>query len=112
NQDDDSAYHLFYGDEIGNPGTEVTFFDWPRSGPNRYGAGTIAAIALRVPNRAALDWWARRFDSRGIPHGDLFEYGGRAAIPFTDREGQRLLLVDDGGAPGGTPWSGSPVPPD
>lgn len=56
NQDDVSAYHLFYGDEIGSPGTEITFFDWPRSGANRAGAGEVSCIGLRVLNRAAMEW--------------------------------------------------------
>src|SRR3712207_9278667 len=53
NQDDVSAYHLFYGDELGRPGTEVTFFDWPhlRIAPNRKGVGEISATELRVPGR-------------------------------------------------------------
>src|SRR5215469_10135317 len=62
NQDDLSAYHLFYGDEAGRAGTEVTFFDWPNAGPARRGAGTISAIGLRVPD-AALEYWVRRFDT-------------------------------------------------
>ncbi len=110
NQDDVSAYHLFYGDEVGRPGTEVTFFDWPQSGPNESGTGTISSIALRVPGRAALEWWARKFDTRGIVHGDIENRRGQAVMTFTDPEGQRLELIDDGGAPGGTPWKGSPVP--
>ena len=58
NQDDVSAYHLFYGDEVGNPGTEVTFFDWPqlRLAPNHPGAGEVSTTGLRVPDRAALEW--------------------------------------------------------
>jgi glyoxalase family protein len=55
NQDDVSAYHLFYGDEIGSAGTEVTFFDWPHAGPNVPGIGSLTDIALRVPGRAALE---------------------------------------------------------
>src|SRR5215210_7744609 len=53
NQDDVSAYHLFYGDELGRPGTEITFFDWPqlRSAPNRPGTGEISTTELRVPGR-------------------------------------------------------------
>ena len=49
NQDDVSAYHLFYGDEVGGPGTEVTFFDWAGMGPNLPGSGGIVEIGLRVP---------------------------------------------------------------
>lgn len=110
NQDDVSAYHLFYGDAVGSPGTEVTFFDWPRIGPNVPGVGDISALALRVPSRAALDWWAERLRAHGLSPMSVEVPGGRAALDFTDPEGQRLRLVDDGGAPGGLPWDNSPVP--
>ncbi|HET8627329.1 MAG TPA: ring-cleaving dioxygenase, partial [Thermomicrobiales bacterium] len=112
NQDDVSAYHLFYGDEVGHAGTEVTFFDWATAAPNRPGRGEVAAVALRVPGRAALDWWAARFDALGVPHGPIEEVEGRATLAFTDPEGQRLALLDDSGAavPGGTPWERSTVP--
>ena len=110
NQDDVSAYHLFYGDEVGHAGTEVTFFDWPRIGPNVPGVGDISALALRVPGPDALEWWARRLTDAGVAVGRVEMLGGRLTLEFTDPEGQRLRLVDDGGAPGGTPWSASPVP--
>ena len=116
NQDDVSAYHLFYGDEIGRPGTEVTFFDWPhlRIAPNHAGAGEISATELRVTDRDALAFWSERLAEFGVRHGDIEERDGRSLIAFTDPEGQRLRLVDDGGAddgvPGGVPWEGSPVP--
>ncbi|HET6313092.1 MAG TPA: ring-cleaving dioxygenase [Chloroflexia bacterium] len=110
NQDDVSMYHLFYGDEAGHAGTEVTFFDWPHAGKDSPGAGSITAIALRVPGREALDWWEGRFTSLDVPHEGIVERGGRASMAFTDPEGQRLILADDGGAPGGTPWAESPVP--
>lgn len=116
NQDDVTAYHLFYGDEIGHAGTELTFFDWPDAGVNRDGTGMIAAIALRAPDRASLTRWVSRFDELGVAHGEIEERAGRATLPFTDPEGQRLELVApaDGeeGTPGGTPWAGSPVPPE
>ncbi len=114
NQDDVSAYHLFYGDEIGRPGTEVTFFDWPqlRIAPYRPGVGEVSVTALRVLGRGALDWWARRLDEFGVEHGGVGERAGRAVLDFADPEGQRLRLVDDSGAvvEGGVPWEGSPVP--
>jgi glyoxalase family protein len=66
NQDDVSAYHLFYGDAHGSAGTEVTFFDWPHTAPNHNGAGSIAQVALRVPSRASLDWWAGRLADSGV----------------------------------------------
>ena len=114
NQDDVSAYHLFYGDELGRPGTEVTFFDWPhlRVAPNHSGAGEISATELRVPGREALEFWAGRLDEFGVEHGGVEGRDGRSFLAFTDREGQRLRLMDDTGAsvPGGTPWDESQVP--
>ena len=112
NQDDVSAYHLFYADAVGSPGTEVTFFDWAWASPNRAGTGTVAETALRVPGRAALAAWAERLAELGVDADPIVEHAGRASLPFVDPEGQRLRLVDDGGAAGGHPWDGSPVPPE
>lgn len=115
NQDDVSAYHLFYGDELGRPGTEITFFDWPslRLSSNRAGAGEVSTTAFRVPNRAALEWWTKHLEGSGVQHEGVEERDGRASVSFTDPEGQRLRLVNDGEAPrvpGGEPWEESPVP--
>jgi glyoxalase family protein len=115
NQDDVSAYHLFYGDELGRPGTEVTFFDWPqfRIAPNHAGAGEVSTTEFRVRGREALDWWAGYLEEHGVRHEGVAEYDGRPSIAFTDPEGQRLRLADEGESPavaGGVPWEGSPVP--
>jgi glyoxalase family protein len=109
NQDDVSAYHLFYGDEFGSPGTEVTFFDWPGIGKNVPGTGAIEAVGLRVPGDG-LDWWRKRFAETGVAHGEIEQRHGRTSLPFTDSEGQRLVLVADGEGGGFRPWSGSTVP--
>ncbi len=112
NQDDVSAYHLFYADEAGHPGTDLTFFDWPTAGANHPGAGTISAIAFGVQGREALDWWAQRFARLGIEHDGVQLRGeeGRAVLAFRDPEGQRLELIDDGGRLAGQPWKQSPIP--
>jgi glyoxalase family protein len=116
NQDDVSAYHLFYADEVGHAGTDLTFFDWAFAGAHVPGAGMVSATALRVPGRAALAWWAERFEEYQVSHGEIVERAGRLVLPFTDPEGQRLELVDDsltGNGPSvqpGTPWKQSPVP--
>jgi glyoxalase family protein len=112
NQDDVSAYHLFYADEVGSPGTDLTFFDWPLAGPDRRGAGTIAAIAFGVHGREALKWWEQRFEAFKVRHEGIQERGedGRAVLAFQDPEGQRLELVDDGGRLQGIPWKESLVP--
>lgn len=98
NQDDVSAYHLFYADKLGSPGTDMTFFDWPQTGPNLHGTDSIAATAFRVNGRAALDYWASRFVQLGVTHQPITQLAGRDTLQFEDGEGQRLMLVDDQGA--------------
>jgi glyoxalase family protein len=111
NQDDVSAYHLFYSDKKGTPGLDMTFFDWPRTGPNQRGTDSIIETLFRVNGRPALDYWAARFDELGVEHGPVIAIDGRDAIRFTDPEGQRLALVDDGGAPTEIVyWKGSGIP--
>jgi glyoxalase family protein len=98
NQDDVSAYHLFYADKLGTPGTDMTFFDWPRIGPNRRGTDSIVGTTFRVGSRAALEFWRERFKTLNITHRGITTFAGRELLPFEDPEGQRLFLVDDRGA--------------
>jgi glyoxalase family protein len=109
NQDDVSAYHLFYADAKGSPGTDLTFFDWPVPREQR-GTGAITRTHLRVAGRDALAWWAERLRDQAVTVGELGERDGRLALDFEDSEGQRLTLVDDGGAGQAHPWERSPVP--
>ncbi len=109
NQDDVSAYHLFYADGAASPGTDLTFFDWPVERERR-GARSIVRTALRVAGQAALDDWAARLDVAGVTHGPVREVDGRRQLDFEDPEGQRLALVDDGGAGPSHPWARSTVP--
>lgn len=111
NQDDVSAYHLFYADKLGSPGTDMTFFDWPQSAQERRGTDSVAATAFRVNGRAALDYWVQRLDQEGVTHHGIETFAGRDALRLEDPEGQRLMLVDDGGAAfEGELWDGSDVP--
>ena len=112
NQDDVSAYHLFYGDELGHPGTDLTFFDWPDAGHHHQGIGTVSAISLGVTGSDALNWWVKRLDDFQITHQGIQTSGedGRLVLPFTDPEGQHLELVDDEGKLEYTPWPKNPVP--
>lgn len=110
NQDDVSAYHLFYADKVGSPGTDVTFFDWPNIGPTRFGHGLISSTALRINDDSSLEWWQKRFRESGVEFQGPFDRFGSPAIAFTDQEGQRLELVVDHGKPGGEPWEASLVP--
>jgi glyoxalase family protein len=95
NQDDVSAYHLFYADKLGTPGTDMTFFDWPRIGVENRGTDSIVGTAFRVANRDALAFWTERLDSLSVKRGELHQFAGRELLPFEDSEGQRLYLVND-----------------
>jgi len=109
NQDDVSAYHLFYADGLASPGSDLTFFDWP-VGPERRGTHSITRTGLRVSGQAAIDWWLQRFKELGVKHQPAHERDGRVTVDFEDFEGQRLMLVDDGGVGEGNAWAKSPVP--
>jgi glyoxalase family protein len=110
NQDDVSAYHLFYADGEGSPGTDVTFFDWALPKEKR-GTGSIIRTALRVNGAEALEYWQTRLDENKLPNSGVITLDGRLQILFEDPEGQRLALIDDGGAGDAPkPWGKSPVP--
>ncbi|MFC3127579.1 ring-cleaving dioxygenase [Pseudoroseomonas globiformis] len=109
NQDDTSAYHLFYADGEASPGSDITFFEWPMERERR-GTHSVTRTGLRVAGEAALRRWAERLALHGVTVGPLHERDGRLTLEFEDPEGQRLALVDDGGAGAAHPWSGSPVP--
>jgi glyoxalase family protein len=66
NQDDPSVYHLFYADEQGRPGSELTFFEYPGATPGRAGAGMVHTIVSRVGSPAALDYWENRLGAEGV----------------------------------------------
>ncbi|MEO5579596.1 MAG: ring-cleaving dioxygenase [Gemmatimonadaceae bacterium] len=110
NQDDVSAYHLFYADAAGTPGTDLTFFDWSLPREIR-GNQSIARTSLRVNGGESLAWWASRLTELRVKHDDVHERDGRLTLDFEDNEGQRLALIDDGGL-GDEPvaWDNSPVP--
>lgn len=111
NQDDTSAYHLFYADKLGSPGTDMTFFDWPQTGPNQRGTDSIVNTLFRVDGRAALEYWADRLTQIGVAVQPIEQFRGLDVLRFEDPEGQRLTLVDDGGAPiEGEVWDGTDVP--
>jgi glyoxalase family protein len=108
NQDDVSAYHLFYADGKANPGTDLTFFDFPAA-PERRGTNGISRTGLRVAGEQSLGFWRDRLKQAGGVTGDVVEVDGRLTLPFEDGEGQRLVLVDDGAGPA-SPWEKSAVP--
>ncbi|MFL6827358.1 MAG: ring-cleaving dioxygenase [Bradyrhizobium sp.] len=109
NQDDVSAYHLFYADGKANPGTDLTFFDFPIA-PERRGTNSICRTGLRVAGEKSLRYWHDRLRKAGDVAGDIIEVDGRLRLPLEDGEGQRLELVDDGRVGSASPWDKSTVP--
>ncbi|WP_042250117.1 ring-cleaving dioxygenase [Paracoccus sp. PAMC 22219] len=104
NQDDTSAYHLFFADGAGSPGTDITFFDWPAA-PERRGTNAITRTALRV-GADSLDYWADRLSGLS---GKITTLDGRPTLDVEDPEGQRLRLIA-APTPAGQPWDRSDVP--
>jgi glyoxalase family protein len=82
NQDDPSVYHLFYSDERGSPGADITFFEYPGARRGRAGAGMVASIIHRVASEDALEFWRHRLEDQGV-HATLRD--GR--LTFADPEG-------------------------
>ena len=107
NQDDTSAYHLFFADGAGTPGTDITFFDWPAARERR-GTNAITRTGLRV-DEASLDYWADRLSGMGVSTGQIATLDGRPSLDVEDAEGQRLRLVA-APQPVGEPWADSDVP--
>jgi glyoxalase family protein len=93
NQDNPSVYHLFYADEKGEPGSDITFFEYPGAAPGRAGDGMIHRIVWRVGSPAALDFWSERLGEREV---EVAGVEGRDALRFRDHEGlEHELKVSD-----------------
>ncbi len=109
NQDDTSAYHLFYADGLGSAGTDITFFDWP-TGPDRRGTNSIVRTGLRIKGEKAFGWWSDHFKKHNVKSEKLAEENGRQVLHFEDFEGQRLSLVNDEADAASHAWEKSSVP--
>jgi glyoxalase family protein len=108
NFDDPGTYHFYYGDEIGSPGTVLTFFPWETAGEGRNGVGQTQQTAFRVPARS-LGYWTHRFIEKGIAHDALEKRFGESVLPFTDPDGMSLALVGVPGAENEAGWSNGDV---
>src|SRR5919197_4556810 len=88
NQDDPTVYHLFYADERGNPGSDITFFEYPGAARGRAGAGMVHLITWRVQSDEALSFWVERLGQEGIAT-EL----DASRLRFADPEGLGLELA-------------------
>ena len=90
-------YHLFYGDLTGSAGTELSFFEMTIAGRTVRGTNAITQIGLLVPSLESLTYWKKRFEQLDVKHGEITTYAGRAALPFEDSEGLRMILLNNNG---------------
>jgi glyoxalase family protein len=86
NQDDPTVYHLFYADERGDPGSDITFFEYPGARQGRAGAGMVHTVRWRVASEESLDFWQKRLDNHVVSRE-------KGRLTFTDPEGLRHELA-------------------
>ncbi|WP_062354445.1 ring-cleaving dioxygenase [Bacillus kwashiorkori] len=113
NQDDIQAYHLFFADDVGSPGTDMTFFDFPGIQKGVHGTNEIARTSFRVANDAALDYWVKRFSRLNVKHSGVKEQFGKKTVSFVDFDDQQYQLISDEkneGVASGKPWKNGPIP--
>jgi glyoxalase family protein len=92
NFDDPYTYHFYYGNEVGEPGTILTFFPWEGVGPGTDGAGMATEIAYHIDPKS-MDFWVDRFKKLNISTGEKMERFGEICLPFNDPDGLRLSLL-------------------
>lgn len=113
NQDDIQTYHLFFADDVGGAGTDMTFFDFPGISKGVHGTNEISKTSFRVPNDAALEYWVKRFDRLEVRNTGIKEQFGKKIISFVDFDDQQYQLISDEnneGVAAGVPWQKGPVP--
>jgi glyoxalase family protein len=93
NQDDPSSYHLYYGDELGRPGTILTFFHWPDASRGRRGNSEVIATSFLIP-KSSIRYWMDRFKSKQIEfRGHYKRFDEEEVITLCDPDGLELKLV-------------------
>lgn len=111
NQDNPTMYHLFYGDEQGSPGFDITFFEMPMIGQTYRGTNAIHQLGLLVPSEESLKYWQDRLKNFEITVSEIETYLGRPTIFFQDPDGLNLAItVSDTEAPFFKVWKASSVP--
>jgi glyoxalase family protein len=108
NFDDPHTYHLYFGDDLGRPGTLITFFPWPTGRRGARGVGQVSAFAFAVP-AASLDYWQARLSAAGVRFGGPESRFGSPTLSFYDPAGLLVELVADERAAAEQAWSNGPV---
>lgn len=108
NFDDPGTYHFYYGDEIGTPGTILTFFPWEGIGQGSAGAGMATNIGYAVP-KDSLGFWQNRFKQFNIKQGAVSERFGEQYLPFRDPDGLNIDLIVPSGEDNRKAWETAEV---
>ena len=108
NFDAPDVYHLYYGDELGRPGTILTFFPFPDAAPGKRGTGETSAVAFSVPS-GSLEFWLERLSGAGKEPRAMADRFGEKLICCDDPDGMRVEMVEDPSVNGKGAWSASPV---
>jgi glyoxalase family protein len=111
NFDDPTTYHLYYGDELGQPGSLLTFFPWPRGQRGRQGTGQAGTVALAIPP-ASLGFWIERLLSHSVKYNGPARRFDEQVLSLTDPDELLLELVATPRASGISPWAQGPVAPE
>lgn len=111
NYDDPSTYHVYFGDDIGHPGTVLTFFPWPGQPRGRKGSGQAANTSFSIPP-GSMSYWADRLRSHDVSVEAPHKRFGESVLSFQDHDGQGLELVGSKEVEGRTGWTRGPVPKD
>lgn len=109
NQDAPDTYHLFYADADGTPGTDLTFFPWPRMAPARGGTSLCMEVSFSIPV-GSLPFWQERLAASSVAVDALETRFGEQVLPFADSHGLRLALVATAVPPATVAWPHSTVP--
>ncbi|OLD09393.1 MAG: ring-cleaving dioxygenase [Crenarchaeota archaeon 13_1_40CM_3_52_4] len=109
NYDDSSTYHVYFGDEIGHPGSVLTFFPWPGQPRGRKGAGQATATSFSIPQES-IPFWQDRLKSHRVSQEATQKRFGETVLSFEDQDGQGLELVVNKEVEGRTGWTHGPVP--
>lgn len=109
NFDDPGTYHLYYGDEAGQPGTIMTFFPWGGVPGGRRGTGQATTTSFSVP-AASIGWWQRHLESVGVETSGVRTSDGEEVLGFHDPDGLRLALVAHPQGDPRNPWDTPFVP--
>jgi len=111
NFDDPGTYHFYFGNELGEPGTILTFFPWEGITPGRYGRGMVSEIGYSVP-QGSLAFWQDRFTRMNVKQGTIEEKFGEQYLPFEDPDGLRIQLVTPKTVDDRKPWESADVKAD